>query len=206
MTGLVFATEEEAVPFLQQYERGRFDGLTEGETAEDERLVVTVTGIGKIKATLRTERFLRVHKVKRVLHGGTCTVLNDKADVGDLVAAGQVFEGDRIELSAPTYPRMPLETPFRKLPDGILVTQDHVVQDQTEQSYWQRIADFSDMAGYAIAYVAATYGLPCHIVKVVTARLGAQDDDFRRTLAAGHERLAGFLVNELSKAKKKNGG
>lgn len=204
MTGIVFATEEEALPFLQHYERGRFDGLTEGESAQDERAVVTITGIGKIKATLRTERFLRQHQVKRVLHVGTCTVLNEKAKVGDLVAAAQVFEGDRIELSAPTYPRMPLEVPYRKLPSGVLVTQDHVVQDQTEQSYWQRIADFSDMAGYAIAYVAATYGLPCHMVKVVTARMGMQDTDFRRTLTTGHERLAEFLIRELTKPPKKS--
>ena len=32
MIGIVFATVEEANPFLSRYQRGRFDGLSEGET------------------------------------------------------------------------------------------------------------------------------------------------------------------------------
>ena len=111
MTGIVFTTEEEALPFLQSYERGRFDGLQEGETYHDDDVLVSLTGVGKIKATLRTERLLQTYKPRRLIHVGTCTALNDELAVGTLVAASQVFEGDRIELAAPTYPRMPLD-PF----------------------------------------------------------------------------------------------
>ena len=197
MTGIVFSTVEEAQPFLATYERGRFDGLGEGESFHDDHFLVSILGIGKIKAALRTERLLRSHDVTSLIHAGTCTALNEDLDIGDLVSVSQVFEGDRIELSAPTYPRMPLSVPFESLKDVTLVTQDHTVQGATELSYWQRIADISDMSGYAIAYVAATHGKLCQIVKVVTGHMGVEDQNLRKTLAAGHKSMATFLNQQL---------
>ena len=196
MIAFVFATEQEARPFLKTYERGRFDGLPEGEVASDDNLLVIITGVGKIKAALRTERLLRSEKVRRVIHPGTCTSLNDALSVGSLVGASQVFEGDRIELSAPTYPRMPLEVPF-EIEKGTLVTQDHTPQEETEQSYWQRIADMSDMTGYAVAYVAATYGVKCNIVKVVTGYMYKEDKQLQQTLEKAHDTMSSFLMKQL---------
>lgn len=199
MTGIIFATQEEAFPFLNRYQRGRFEGLDEGDVQHDAELLVMITGVGKIKATLRTERLLRRHRLGRLIHAGTCTALNEALKTGCPVGAAQVFEGDRIELAAPTYPRMPLDVPFNGLPTGTLVTQDHTVRGQDERTYWQRIADISDMTGYAVAYVAATHGVPCHIVKVVTGHFGIEDKNFRKTLADACETLAGFLEKEVSR-------
>ena len=198
MTGIIFATEDEAEPFLRQYKNGRFEDLSEGETLFDDDVLLTLTGLGKIKATLRTERFLRDHQPERIIHVGTCTALNDSLRVGQIIAAAQVFEGDRIELAAPTYPRMPLELPFEGLTSGTLVTQDHVARDRAEKSYWQRIADISDMTGYAVAYVSATYGIPCHIVKVVAGLISDDDNQFRKNLAGAHERMGSYLVSKLN--------
>ena len=199
MTGIIFATEEEASSFLARYKRGRFEDLAEGETQFDDDVLVTLTGLGKIKSTLRTERFLQEHRPSRILHAGTCTALNEEYEIGDLIAAEQVFEGDRIELAAPTYPRMPLEVPFTSLRTGTLVTQDHVAQDKSEKSYWQRIADMSDMTGYAVAFVAAMHGVPCHIVKVVTSHASDENNQFRKTRTASHDTVASFLLEELEK-------
>ncbi|MFK7844234.1 MAG: 5'-methylthioadenosine nucleosidase [Rhodothermales bacterium] len=196
MIAFLFATEQEARPFLKSYERGRFDGLPEGEVVSDDHILVAITGVGKIKAALRTERLLRSEKVKRIVHPGTCTSLNDTLALGTLVGASQVFEGDRIELSAPTYPRMPLEMPF-KIGKGTLVTQDHTPQAESEQSYWQRIADMSDMTGYAVAFVAATYGVQCNIIKAVTGYMYEEDSKLQQTLETAHGALTDFLIGEL---------
>ncbi|MGB0649452.1 MAG: 5'-methylthioadenosine nucleosidase [Rhodothermales bacterium] len=197
MTGIVFSTVEEAQPFLSTYERGRFDGLGEGESFHDDHFLVSILGIGKIKAALRTERLLRSYDVTSLVHAGTCTALGETLDIGDLVSVAQVFEGDRIELSAPTYPRMPLSVPFEELKQVTLVTQDHTVQGATELSYWQRIADISDMSGYAVAYVAATHGKLCQMVKIVTGHMGVEDTNLRKTLASGHKSLAAFLNGKV---------
>lgn len=197
MIGVFFTREEEALPFLRSYQRGRFEGLVEGESDHDDSVLVAILGSGKIKATLRSERILQRHPLERILHAGTCTALTDTYTPGMLVAATQVLEGDRIELAAPAYPRMPLSSPFDDLPEGTLVTQDHTVNGQSELSYWQRIADLTDMTGYAVAYVAATHGTPCHIVKAVTGYLGEEDDEIRQTKAAAHETVAKFLLAQV---------
>ena len=92
---------------------------------------------------------------------------------------------------------MPLATPFSDLQAGTLVTQDHTPQDATEQSYWQRIAEMSDMTGYAVAYVAATYGVQCNIVKVPTGFLFKDDKDLHATLNNAYETLSNFLLKAL---------
>lgn len=201
MTGIIFATEEEARPFLHAYRRGRFEGISEGETQQDDHILISLTGSGKIKATLRTERLLQEYRPDRLLHVGTCTSLSPTLEIGKLVAAAQVFEGDRIELAAPTYPRMPLEAPYEELPRATLVTQDHTIQADSEHTYWQRIADMIDMTGYAVAYVSAMHGVPCHIVKVVSGRIGQEDAQLKRTLEHAHQAMSSWLVEAIDRTE-----
>ncbi len=200
MIGIIFSTEEEARPFLRKYERGRFDGLAEGEAYHDDNVLATLIGTGKIKATLRTERLLHSYELDRILHVGTCISLNDDLKIGTVIAASQVFEGDRIEMSSPTYPRMPLEQPLVSAARATLVTQDHAIAGDTEINYWQRIADVVDMTGYAVAYVAATHGVPCNIVKVVSAMALEEDPSLKKTLAKSYQKISDFLLKEIAVA------
>lgn len=197
MTGIVYATAADAALFLKRYAQGRLAGLEEGETTQHDGLLVTITGIGKIKATLHTERLLQTYAVDRVLHVGTCTALHDALEAGTLVAASAVLEGDRISLSAPAYPRMPL-TPPDDLSTGTLVTHDHAISAEQENGYWQRLADFSDTTGYAVAYVAAQHGITCQVVQAVTSHLTQEQDDFQTMLATARERLADFVLRTVA--------
>jgi nucleoside phosphorylase len=166
MLGILFTTTEEASSFVRQHTDGRFESLGEGSPIQVDDLLLAVTGTGKIKATLATERLLRDHDLDAVLHVGFCTALDEDL-AREAVGASFVLEGDRVELDAPTYPRMPLECPFEVSAEGTLVSQDHTSDDAEERSYWERIADVRDETGYAVAYVAAQHGVPCHVVKVV---------------------------------------
>jgi nucleoside phosphorylase len=94
---------------------------------------------------------------------------------------------------------MPLEMPFEDLTGGTLVTQDHTIQGASEHTYWQRIADVTDMSGYAVAYVAAMHGVPCHIVKVVSGQIGREDAQLKRTLEQAHQTMSAWLTTELER-------
>jgi nucleoside phosphorylase len=177
MLGVLFSTSEEATPFVDRHVGGRAEELEEGQYLETDEVIVTVTGPGKIKATLATGRFLRQYDIDLLVHAGGATALTDDLDVGTLVGATFVLEGDRVALDAPTYPRMPLDPPFDLSREGTLVSQDHTDdEDPDERSYWERIADMRDNTGYPIAYVAAQRGTSCHIVKGITGRVGTKDD------------------------------
>lgn len=200
MLGIVFTTTDDASAFLAQSLDERVDALEEGTPIQTDDLLIAVTGRGKINATLATERLLQVHDLDTLLHSGTCTALSDDLSVGTVAGASFVLEGDRVELENPTYPRMPLECPFDLSFKGTLVSQDHVTsaadapEGDTERSYWERIADMRDSTGYAVAYVAAQHGTPCHVAKVVDthARADAQDREAPADLNIP-EAIAAFL-------------
>ncbi len=198
MIGLVFTTTEEAHPFVDTYADGRFSDLGPDAPLHDDHVLVSVSGTGKVRSTLHAERVCRDHNVTALVHAGTCTALTKDIDIGALVGVTAVLEGDRIELSAPSYPQMPLEVPFETDTQGILVTQDHVVQDSEDRSYWQRIADVNDSSGYALAYVAAQHGVSCHIAKAVTAHAGEENESFQKDRAAAQQRIADCLLAYLN--------
>lgn len=177
MLGIVFTTTEEATHFIQAYTKERIDSVEEGSPIQIGDLLVAATGPGKIKATLTTERLLRDYEVTGLLATGTCVSLSDDLTPGTIVGANFVLEGDRVELDAPAYPRMPLDCPLEVSREGTLVTQDHTTEDDAEKSYWERIADVRDNTAYAVAYVAAQHGIPCHVAKVVSAERGTEPQD-----------------------------
>jgi len=190
MIAIVFPTTDDAALLTDVSPGARLDDLEEGTPIQIDDAVVAVTGLGKIKATLATERLLRAHDVEALVHLGPCVGIDDALEPGTLVGASFVLEGDRVELDAPTYPRMPLECPFDVDTDGTLVSQDRPGGGE-EPSYWKRLADVRDETSYPVAYVAAQHGTPCHVVKVVA------EDETPARLAPLHPLLASLLEEGL---------
>ena len=197
MTGILFTSAEEAAPFIEKRGETRLQQISQGEFISTGSAIIGILGTGKIKATLSTERFLREHDVERVIHVGTCLSLSDGYDIGTLVGASFVLEGDRVQLDAPSYPRMPLECPYDTDAMCTMVTQDHAIADDEERTYWERLADVNDTSSYAVAYVAAQHGVPCHVAKVVTSQFGVDSDTFQADRRAGYDRIAAFLKDEV---------
>lgn len=195
MIALVFATVEEASPFLRHHADRRFDGLEEGEHVRSGSVIFTVTGSGKINAAIGVDRLLREYDVDTVVHAGGATSLSDEVDPRSVMGASFVVEGDMVDIDDPEYPRMPLEMPFDSVVEGTLVSQDHPSADPDELSYWERIADMRDTTGYAAAYVAAQHGVTCYLVKGITDRHGPEHDP--EDAIAAYEAIAALLRNEV---------
>lgn len=201
MVGITFAKSEGAASFVEQYANDRFDGVEEGKPVRMGEVLVTVTGPGKIKATLNTERLLRQYDLEVLFHGGGAISLSDDLDVNTLIGVTSVLEGDRVNLESPSYPRMPLEFPFDLAHEGALVTQDHSTGSSEERSYWERIAEVRDTTGYAVAYVAAQHGVSCHIVKGIAAQADAEaptaeEPDVLTTVASFLRRQVDAITDE----------
>jgi nucleoside phosphorylase len=199
MTGILFTSAEEAAPFVEEYGETRLQRISQGEFVAIGDDIMGILGIGKIKATLSTERFLREYNVDRVVHVGTCLALSDGYDVGTLVGASFVLEGDRVQLDTPSYPRMPLECPYETDAMCTMVTQDHAIADDEERTYWARLADVNDTSSYAVAYVAAQNGVPCHVAKAVTSQFGVDSGTFQDDRRNGYNRIASFLQTDVLK-------
>jgi len=198
MIGIVFTTTEEAHPFVDRYGEGRFSELGADRPMLDDDVLVSVSGTGKIRAALHAERLCRDYDLESLVHVGTASALSDELEPRTLVGVTFVLEGDRIELDAPSYPRMPLDCPFDTDAEGTLVTQDHVIDESGDKSYWQRIADVNDTTGYALAYVAAQHGVPCHMAKVVTGHVGAENPSFQADREYAQQAIADLLMDSVT--------
>lgn len=194
MIAFVFPTTEDLRTVLAALGGGPSDEIEAGVPVRWSDAVLLATGIGKINATLQTERLLQRYDVSRVVQVGRCTALGDALNLGTLVGATHVVEGDRQSLANAAYPRMPLDPPDGVDAEGTVVTQDHTSDDP---SYWQRIGDAGDASAYAVAFVAAQHGVPCQVALVVTARHG-DDSDAERDVAAAQERLASFVRSQTA--------
>ena len=153
-----------------------------------------VTGIGKVAASVALTRELSTGPaVTRIVNIGTAGALHDHhLPVGHegLFVPSAVVEHDisSTELRAMGYPIVDRW----ELPDGdgtVLATGDTFVADPVRRAELAAGADLVDMEGAAIAHVAAAFGVPCRLVKVVTdgADEGAMDwpslvDEAARTL------------------------
>lgn len=203
MLAIVFATADEAAPFIRESMEGRFDGVDEGDRIRSGDRLVTISGEGKIKATLATEHLLQKYEPDVLVHAGGAVSLSENVETGSVLGATHVLEGDRVHLQDPSYPRMPLELPFPSVEKGTLVTQDHISEDREELSYWERIADARDSTGYCVAYVAGQHGTSCHILKGITARVGHEKNS--NDQQAAYEALAAVLDRELETLSTESG-
>lgn len=195
MLGFLFATVAEATPFVHAFAENRVDRIQKGNYIHGGDTVVTVTGRGKINATLGTERLLGEYDLDALVHAGGAVSLSNEVEPGAILGATHVLEGDRVDLEDPSYPRMPLEVPFDSVGEGTLVTQDHPTSDPDARSYWERIAEIRDTTGYAVAFVAGQYGVPCHIVKGITGPVG--NNVTQNESAEVYRALTDVLVNQL---------
>ncbi|MGC4933065.1 nucleosidase [Gordonia sp. DT30] len=138
-----------------------------------------ITGIGKVAASVALTRELATGPAAdRIINIGTVGALHDHhLPLGHdgLFLPSAVFEHDlsSAELRAMGY----AVTDRWELPDGdgtVLATGDTFVADPARRAELAAVADLVDMEGAAIAHVAALFGVPCRLVKVVTD--GADED------------------------------
>lgn len=195
MLGFLFATVAEARPFVNAFAKNRVDRIHEGDYIHGENGVVTVTGRGKINATLGTERLLSEYDLDALVHAGGAVSLSDEVEPGAVIGATHVLEGDRVDLEDPSYPRMPLKVPFDSVDEVTLITQDHPTYEPDARSYWERIAEIRDSTGYAVAFVAGQHGVPCHIVKGITGPPG--NNVTQNELAEVYGAVTNVLIDQL---------
>jgi adenosylhomocysteine nucleosidase len=170
MMGIVFATEAEALPFL---DLGGFEELasTPIRMLASARLPhrVVISGMGKVAAALATQWMIAECRPLRLVHAGICGALGDPARIRPgtvfrVTSASEGFPGPGV----PSDSRECAHDLWRNLPTTALVTVEQPVFDDGLRAELRRFGELVDMEGAVVARVADLYGLPCSIIKGVT--------------------------------------
>ena len=203
--GLIFATRQEAEPFLAQTAPTPMAGplplFTLPETIHPAGIVV-VCGMGKVAAALAAAHLVQTHRATLLISAGLCGRLTAEKNwtVGDRLRIESAVEGDCDRFGSPETVVDCDVNWFPDLEAARLVTCDRPVFDADWRTQLAGLGDVADMEGAAVARAARFYGIPCAMVKGISDgadRTGRQD--IARNIAAVSVRLAQTLVRELKR-------
>jgi purine nucleosidase/adenosylhomocysteine nucleosidase len=200
MFGIVFATEAEALPFL---DRGGFKDvalnpfrlLASPETAHR----VIISGMGKVSAALATQWLIRENGPSRVVHAGICGALGDPRNFapGEILRVSSASEGR-------PGPGIPAEAVacagdlWSELRPATLVTVERPLFDDVRRAELLQYGELVDMEGAVVARVARLHGAPCSIIKGVSDHARDQDRSMLKSrLPAVSADIAMILWKEL---------
>ena len=183
MIGLVFATLQEARPFLAMCNAGQSitNPFTIYQTATAPQLRIIISGMGKVAAAAAAQALILSHQAQIVINAGACGALRDAAElaVGQLVNVSTAVEGDHELFGKRPQAIQCCDQLSLSLPTARLVTCDRPVFDVQRRNACAKLGDVVDMEGAAIARVTDWYQIPCQMIKGIT---DAAQPTHRKTL------------------------
>ncbi len=206
MIGIVYATMQEAAPFLELVAA---EPLTPQpipifRPAADKKVaaLVAVSGMGKVAAAMAATHLVLAHAVTLLVNAGLCGQLTNhrRWQVGDLLRVSSAVEGDCDRLGQ-AAPRLDCDTRrFAQLESARLVTSDRPVFQTDRREQLALMGELADMEGAAVAWVAQRYDIPCAMIKGISDRA---DETGRADVARHLQRvsltIAEALTHELTK-------
>ncbi len=202
MIGIIFATLTEAQPFLNLCKAVQMDGgpITIYQIPSCPGLVVAISGMGKVAASIASQVLIREFKVNEILNAGACGALVSGAGYrpGALFSITSAMEGDHwVTDKAPQALISDGRTEW-DLPPARLVTCDTPVFDTDKRQSLSDKGDLVDMEGAAIARVAALFQTPWTMVKGVTDSAGPLERaTLKANLAMVSNKIGQLLWKEL---------
>jgi adenosylhomocysteine nucleosidase len=207
MIGVIFATPQEAAPFLTQCD-GQALGSTpitlyQGHLPAPCRshLKVAIVGMGPHAAAAGLAWFLTHHPQHALVNAGICGALGDGACFrpGSLFVIREVASEPTADIGLPQPGPLP-PGPWDWLPRARLVTVANPVFDARRRERLARLGELVDMEGGALLQVAQDAGQPMWMIKAVSDMAGPGDHAaLHANLARIAEIIARTLVKGLSR-------
>ena len=198
MIGLIFATQDEADPFLEwsQAVEVRDTPVPVYQVPSVPNLIVTLSGVGKVAAAVACHIQISELKVAEIVNAGVCGALSSgpRYAPGELLCVTSAVEGDYGLPDRPAQPLISDGTIDWDLPAARLVTCDRPVFDDKKRELLSKSADLVDMEGGAVARVAAMYKVPWSMIKGITDKAGTTD---RQNLKQNLDRVSGKVCRLL---------
>jgi len=208
MVGVVYATRQEAEPFLTRIAAVSIDASPFPLYRVADKIhpgcIAAVSGMGKVAAAMAAAHLVLQYRVDVLVNAGLCGRLTQEKDwsVGDLLRVDSAVEGDCDRFGQPEPSHACAPGWFEALEPARLVTCDRPVFGDTLRKQLAAVADLADMEGAAVARVAHCYGIPCAMLKGISDcadETGRQN--ISRHIGSVSERIANTLIRELQRKK-----
>jgi adenosylhomocysteine nucleosidase len=179
MIGVIFATMAEAGPFLSLSQAIQIDDrpFRVFQVPTRLKLLVTVSGMGKVAASLACQAQIREFKADEIVNAGACGALQSGPGYtsGAIFCIATAVEGDHEVIGQPPQPIISDGKIDWDQRAARLITCDRPVFDDAQRQALSATADLVDMEGAAIARTAAMYQTPWTMIKGITDAAGPSD-------------------------------
>ena len=183
MIGIIFATSEEAAPFL--------------ESKPPSNVLVEISGIGLESARVCSERLIQ-KGVKAIVNPGICAGLHNRVKRGSVYRIASVVTE---ELKAAV--NVGIGVGLKKL-----ISVEEPLHNNEKRKEYAKDYDLLDMEGYAVARVCEKNNIPCLLLKAVTDfGDNSAKQDIKKYIKPTSETLADatlYALKGLTKSKKEN--
>ncbi len=171
-------------------------------------IVLIITGVGKVNASLTTSYILNIMNPSEVINVGMCGSLKSKIHKpGHVVLVKEVFQHDvYIPLKGIQFEylmdKIDLELPIRKriseeeleFNEVVLATGDLFLDNVELVKELSEMADVVDMEGYAIARVCQIYSVKLKMYKVISDNSDhSAESDFNVFIDIYNEKIKDLL-------------
>ncbi len=163
---LIMATLSEAKPFIQGLNLLQLEG-TPFPAFQNRKLVLAVSGIGKVNAAMATAYSCLTFHPAVVCNLGAAGATDQTAALGDAFQISKIFELDR--------PTLRNFQPHTHQPDRLndvktlhIATQDRPILLPDERNEIAQFAQLVDMEAAAVVQVCKQFGVKCLVFKFVS--------------------------------------
>jgi 4-hydroxybenzoate polyprenyltransferase len=181
MTGIIFATQMEAQPFLDR-------GVPEG-------VVVEISEeMGLEAARIATEKLVKEHGCTTIINAGVCGALNNRLE------RGAVYRVSMVSIEAlKAAVNVGVGIGLKRL-----VSVEEPVFEPERKKELSKYGDLVDMEGYAVARVCEEFEVPCIMIKGVTDfGDGNGKEDIQKHITPVSETVAEAIFQCLEKPEPK---
>ena len=203
MIGVLFATADEARPFL---DKGRAERISTDPFVVyrfNGQAFVIISGMGMEPARQACRELIGKHAVSEVINAGVCGALAGGIGRGSVFTIRSVSDGTQ-PVGAPS-PLRPTTAPG--LESRTLVTVQVPVFDPERRAALAKAGELVDMEGFAVADVCRELRVPCCLIKGVTD-FGDRDGkaDIRKHIDSVSAGVAGHVLQALTARAAAAGG
>ena len=196
--GVIISIKSEVPRIFKNYKFSDFENYQVYKINKDMKLILCVSGVGRINAVEKTENLLRNLNVDYILSIGTSGAQYENAKLGDIVIANKAkYNDETIHLDKNLY----------KLAKSILSSKKTrcylgIIQNFDTFIYSKHHIDKDiaavDMESFHAAKTALKFGKPTLIVRSVSDILSKSDPKFFPKLSLQYKIIKGFQKSRSS--------
>ncbi|MBN2041639.1 MAG: hypothetical protein JW864_16505 [Spirochaetes bacterium] len=194
-TGLLFATDMEADPFisgfaLSVFQEKPFKVYNSGE------IYLIVSGIGKAYAAMAAAFLIREYSVNRIFNIGAAGAAKSGIKLGDMFHINKVIEYDRPRLFKKGL-RIVKPDVLEGYKTTSLATQDIPVIAVEHRKEMSQYADLVDMEGAAVVQACRLFGARSYLFKYVTDTPEYHETDIINNINLFGKNIFNLLENKI---------